>query len=241
MYRRLLLSAPLIVALLLPLVAHAQQTPQPLRPTITVSGEGIVRVVPDKATVRFGVVTRNADPEEARRLNAEAAAQALNAVRALGVPERQIRLETLQLQPVREYNPETRQAEDRGYEALRLLVVELSDLDQLPTLIAEIVQEGANRLDGITYDVADRDAPQQAALQQAVEKAQAKAQALALPLGVSVGAPLQVIEQNYDFPRPMMRFGMAESAMLKADAEPDAYAAGEIEVRATVQIVFELR
>ena len=49
--------------------------------TISVSGEGIVRAEPDQATVRFGIVSRAEDPEEARRLNAAAAREAMNAVR----------------------------------------------------------------------------------------------------------------------------------------------------------------
>ena len=224
-----------------PALVRAQSLEETQR-TVSVSGEGTVYVVPDEATVRFGVVTRDDDPEEARRRNAEAAREAMNAVRALGVEERKLRMETLRLQPLREYDQDARRYRELGYEAIRILVVELDDLEMLPQLITEIVQKGANRLDGVAYDVSDRDAVRNEALQQAVQNAQEKAQLMAATVGGSLGRTLRLNEQNFSFPRPMMRTEMMEMAVSKADAapEPEAYAAGEIEVNAMVQVVFEL-
>jgi len=217
------------------------QTPQPPPRVISVSGEGIVRVQPDMATLRFGVVTTADDPEEARRANATAAAAVLNAVRALGVPENKIQLEVLRLQPRREYNDELRRYEEKGFEATRIVAVVLEDLEKLPDLVARVVQEGANRLESVAYDLKDRDAARDAALREAVTKARAKAQLIAATLGVELGSVQRVDEQGFSFPRPMVR--MAEFAMAKDQAapEPDAYAAGEIEVQANVQAAFEIR
>ena len=221
-------------------MAHAQGTAETPR-TISVSGEGTINVEPDQATVRFGVVTQDDDAEVAREENAEVASRAMNAIRDLGVAERKIRMETLRLQPRREYNRETRNYEERGYEAVRQVVVELDNLELLPTLVTRIVQQGANRLDGISYDVADRDAVRSEALAEAAQQARAKAQLLAETLDVQVGAPRQISEQSFSFPRPEFRVEQA-AAMAKSDAapEPDAYAAGEIEVTASVQVTFDL-
>lgn len=228
----------LAFSLLVALPTMAQDTS---KRTVTVSGEGIVRVEPDQAVVRFGVVTEAGDPETARQRNAEAARDAMNAVRNLGVAERKIRLETLQLQPRREWDPDTRQWRERGFEATRQVVVELDDLELLPTLIAEVVQKGANRLDGVAYQLQDEDQARNEALLQAVGKAREKAALMTGALSESLGRVLTIHEQSFDMPRPMMRMAMEASMADKAAApEPDAYAAGEIEVRATVQVVFEL-
>ena len=72
---------------------------------VTVSGEGVVNIVPDMATVRFGIVVNDKDPEEARRINAETAREAMNSIRELGIPESKLSLQTLRLQPLREYDP----------------------------------------------------------------------------------------------------------------------------------------
>lgn len=232
-----------MLAALLILPAQAQDmTTKDDKRTVTVSGEGIAHVEPDQATVRFGVVTRAEDPEEARRLNAAAASEAMNAVRALGIEERKMRLETLSLQPAREYDAETRRWIALGFEATRQVVVEVDDLEQLPTLVAEVVQKGANRLDGVAYGLQDRTEARNEALTKALNDARGKAQRMAATLGEELDQVLTISEQSFNFPRPMVRGAQLEMAMAKdAAPEPDAYAAGEIEVHAVVQIVFALK
>lgn len=219
------------------------QSETALHRLITVSGEGIVNAIPDQATVRFGIATRHQNPEEARRQNAETAREAMNAVRALGVEERKLRLETLRLQPVREYNPETRRPEDKGFEAARELVVEIDDLDTLPALIAQIVQKGANRLNGVTYGLKDREGIRDKALVEAVMRAKQKAALMASTLGVELGEVVKISEQSIAMPFPVMRMESDAMMMAKAEAvpEPEAYAAGEMKVQATVQVTFMLK
>lgn len=238
---RRLVPATLLLTALVALPSRAQQPDPPPR-TVSVTGEGTVTAMPDMATVHFGIVTRAETPEAARERNAEASAAALNAVRALDVPDRRIQMEGLQLQPAREYDPETRRYEDVGFEAIRTVVVELHDLETLPVMITRVVQAGANRLQSVSYGLQDRDQVRNDALREAVRNAQAKARLMAETLGETVGEPLQISEQSLSFPVPMYR-GLQEAAMMAKDAaepEPEAYAAGEIEVKANVQVVFRL-
>jgi uncharacterized protein len=232
-------SLPLILSLILLMSAPAAA--QQAERTISVSGEGIVRVAPDRATVRFGIVTRAQDPESARRQNEQASRQAMNAVRALGVEERQIRLETLRLVPAREYDPQTRQWREVGFEVVRELSVELDDIDRLPEVVATVVQQGANRLSSVGYDIRDRTRARNAALTEAVANAREKAALLAGAAGAQLGPVLTIAEEAFDFPRPMFRAEMADVAMQQAPVEPEAYAPGEIEVRARLQVVFRLQ
>jgi len=222
--------------------AHAQEATDPPR-TVSVTGESSVSVAPDQATVRFGIVSRAETAEAARRRNAEAAKNAMNAVRALDVPDEKMRMESLRLQPRREYNPETREHEDKGYEATRQVVVELSDLEQLPRLVTEVVQQGANRVDGISYGLSDRSSVRNEALQKAARNAREKADLLAVTLEATLGPVQQIQEQSFGFdqPTPRVEMRLAKSARDDAAPEPDAYAAGEIEVSATVQVTFALR
>jgi len=129
----------------------------------------------------------------------------------------------------------------KGYEAVREVVVELEDLDRLPELIARVVQKGANRLNGITYDLKDRTTARNEALRRAVLNAREKAALMAETLGAELGMALRISEQGVSVPRPVFQV-RGETALAKADASPtpEAYASGEIEVKASVQIVFEL-
>lgn len=224
------------------LVTAVDVTAQDLNPrTISVSGEGVHAVEPDVAVVRFGVVTRDTEPEAARRDNASAAARAMDAVRGLGIEERSIRMENLRLQPWREWNNEARRWEERGFEAVRDIVVRVEDLNRLPEVVTRVVQEGANRLNQVSYEIRDRQAAGNIALTKAVEAARAKAELMTSTLGVRLGEVRSISEQQYDFPRPMYRNEVALSAAMDVAApEPNAYAAGEIEVRATVHLVFDL-
>ena len=210
--------------------------------TVRVSGEATVAVQPDQATVRFGIVSRAETAEQARSQNAEAAKKAMNAVRELDVPEEKMRVETLRLQPRREYNPETKEYEEKGYEATRQVVVELADLEQLPRLIARVVQRGANRLEGVEYELSDRTAVRNDALRQAAMNARGKAQLLTTSLDAILGSVRQITEEDfgYEEPQPRVRMTFAKSADTEASPEPDAYAAGEITVKARVQVVFDL-
>jgi len=232
--------ALILAAVAAPPAVAQDDTP---RRTVTVQGEGTVTAAPDQAMVRFGIVTEAATAEAARAQNARASSTAMNAVRDLGVAEAKVQMQRLQLQPRREYNRETRRYEERGYEATRQVVVELDSLDLLPTLVTRVVQRGANRLDGIQYELSSRDAVRSEALRAAASAAQAKAALLAETLGAQLGDVLQISEQSFDFPQPVYRaqMEMAKTAADQAQPEPDAYAAGEIDVTASVQVTFHLR
>lgn len=213
------------------------------RSTVNVSGEGTIRAQPDQATVRFGIVTRAETAEQARSRNATAAKNAMNAVRALDVPEENMQMQALRLQPRREYNPQTETYERKGYEATRQVAVQVDRLEILPQVVAEVVQGGANRLEGIEYELSNRSEIRDEALKKAAEAARSKAQLLATTLNARLGPVHQINEQNFDFREPSPRLSVAKMTASgeAASAEPEAYAAGEIEVSAQVQVVFILR
>ena len=210
-----------------------------------VTGEGIVRVDPDQVTVTFGIITWADDPQAARAQNADAAARAMNALRALDIPDEQLQLKVLRLQPRYEYDEETRNRRRVGYEAIRQVEVILNDLELLPQVIAEIVEEGANELDGIHYGLQDdsREEARNDALREAAVQAREKARLLARVLGADLGMLQEIVEESYSGPRPFAYENvraMAEAAVADQSV-PDAFAAGQVEVRAQVRVVFSLQ
>lgn len=236
------LKTILLSTILLTGIAVVQSVDAQSLPNVTVQGEGTVSVEPDQAVVRFGIVTQDEDPERARARNASASAAAMNKVRSLGVDESDLRLETLRLQPRQEYNRDTRNYVQVGFEAVREVRVTVKDLDMLPTLIAEIIQGGANRLNGVAYELADREAVKQEALREAALNARAKATLLVETLGAKLGAVQAIAENGINIPRPS--YQLESMAMARtADAvipEPEAYASGQIEVVAMVTVSFFL-
>jgi len=210
--------------------------------TVTVSGEGVIKTAPDMATVWFAVVTHDALPERARALNAEASAQAMNAVRALGIEEKEIRLEGMQLAPRRVYDPDRRVYEQDGFDATRTVRVTLHDLDLLPEMVARVVEGGANQINNIQYGLDDRSSIELEVLARAVERAREKASVMATHLDRALGKAIQITEQGVSVPQPRLRMEATEMVAMSKDdtGTPDAFSGGEMEVRASVSVVFLL-
>ena len=140
--------------------------------------------------------------------------------------------------------PETRRQVDKGFKATRDLVVVVEDLDVLPTVISQIVQNGVNRLNGVSYGLQKKDEVRDRALVLAVRRAKQKAELMAQTLDANLGEVLKINEQSFTMPSPMLNMESSPRLMMaKSDAapEPEAFAAGEIEVKAVVQVVFQLQ
>ena len=84
-------TSVLALALALPMgAASAAETTAPTPATITIGGTGTAYVAPDTAEITVGVVTEEADAARTHAENAAQTARVHNAVRALGVADRDI-------------------------------------------------------------------------------------------------------------------------------------------------------
>ncbi len=227
------------ILLVLPLLMAASVTAADDAPrSVTVGGDATVHVPPDRADVRLAVVTRGDDAEVARADNETAAAETLNRIREQAIDDSDVRTTDLRLQPRHEYDPETRERREVGFEAVREIHVRVHDLERLPALVAEAVAAGANRLHSVRYDLGDRAEARNEALRQAALAARDKAYILASTLEAELGPVMSIREQRYDFGRPRMA---QFEAMADRGGDPDAWAPGEIEVTAEVEVRFALR
>src|SRR5688572_12389159 len=80
-----------------PLFAQQPAGP-PTQRTISTNGEAIVFVVPDEVVVNLGVETFNADLDKSKAENDERSARLLHAIKALGIEEKHIQTDTLNLE-----------------------------------------------------------------------------------------------------------------------------------------------
>jgi uncharacterized protein YggE len=246
-------NATLALALVLSLASLAPsafaQTPSccPVVRLLTSSGEGTLSLVPDEATIVFGVVTTNEDPEVALLLNEQASAAALTSLRAVdGVNASQISLTALSLSPRTEYvkNSTFEGSVDAGFEAARQIKVVVAPA-VVPAAVAAVVSSGANRVQSVSYGLSQptRSAATRDALGLAVTDARARALAMAGQLpGQALGPAQSVNEGSVSVPfgpSPMM----ARSFSASADAglgNPEAFAQGTVEVRASVSATWDL-
>ncbi|MEQ9105424.1 MAG: SIMPL domain-containing protein [Rhodothermales bacterium] len=223
---------------------HHSGTPYDIRSVLQSRGEGTVMVEPDQATLRFSIVTEHKNPQTAMQLNEDASGTALRAVRSLGIADRHLQVQNIRLEPKREWNEEGRRWVELGYEARRFVSVTVTDLDVLPNLVSAVVDEGANRLEQLQYELADRSAAELEALGKAVANAKARAMAMAAALGSSKVVPIRVIEEGASMPEPVLMarsFAKDEMAQMGGAPDPAAWSGGLIEVRVAVSAEFAFR
>ena len=234
-------AAPALLALLLPALAAAQAPgeapPRPV-PAITVQGTAEVRVDPEVATVRLGVVAQGPTAQAAQERASRTAAAILAAVRALGVPESAVQTSNLSLEPLYPNNPRQPDQEPKivGYQATNTVAVRLESLDKIGPVIDAGLHAGANRVDGVDFGLRDEGPAQARALAQAVAQARQKAQAIAGALNVHLGEVLAAEEGGGGEVIP--RFAPQSFAKSAAVATP--VAAGQIAVSATVTLRYRI-
>ena len=112
--------------------------------------------------------------------------------------------------------------------------IRVRNLDQLGTLLDQIVHDGANTIHGLQFDVQDRTTLEHTAQGAAVQDAVRKAEIYAAAAGLQLGMVKSIDEQGADI-RPMRLATTARAGM-----EGVPIAAGEMSVSASVTMVFEL-
>ena len=120
---------------------------------ITVRGEGDIRVSPDEARVRIGILRQAATAQLARdQANNTLANDILAAVTKVGVAAKDIQTSRLTLSPV--YAPRATNPNQRipGYQASNLVSVHLLDLSKVGTVVDAGLHAGANEIRGVNSD-----------------------------------------------------------------------------------------
>lgn len=222
----------------------APQMRQP--PVLRVSGSAMMQAAPDHATVRLGATARAAEAAAAQDQVNQVMRRAIDAVRALGVEEKDIRTADLSLYPIheqpqpmpgREHMPQ--EPRISGYQASNTIVVELTDLSRIGPVIDAVVNAGANQLQGVHFSLQNDTEARAAALEKAVADARRKAEALARAAGVQLG-PIMEIAEGGAYVQPPMPMGYARGAAMEM-AAPTPVQPGQLDVHASVTMVFHLR
>ena len=231
-------TSVLALALALPMgAASAAETTAPTPATITIGGTGTAYVAPDTAEITVGVVTEEADAARTHAENAAQTARVHNAVRALGVADRDIQTVHYDFSQRYDMRDGSRSEEVIGYTAQNSVVITVRDLNNVGKIIDAALANGANRIDSLNFTASDTSAAKNEALTDAVHGAKEKAQAVASALGVRLVRIANVYaDTQADMPRnenymPMM---MAKGA--SAAATP--IAPGELSVAATVNVTY---
>jgi uncharacterized protein len=228
-YMRVLKALMISAALTLPMgpAAWAQAL-------ITVTGEATVQSAPDMATVMLGVTTNGATAAEAMTANNAALAAVFDRLKVSGIEERDLQTSNLSVNPNWTGYDGTSTPTINGYTATNMLNVRVRDLAKVGEVLDASIADGANTLNGITFEVSNPRPVQDEARKSAVKDARARAELLAEAAGVQLGRVMSISEQSgYGGPMPMFR----------AEADSAAgvpIASGQVGLGATVTISYEI-
>lgn len=234
----LILAAALLPAAA-PAAAGAETPILPDATVLDVSATGRVTRAPDVATIRAGVVTRQASAAAALSSNAERMARVLQTLRAAGIAERDIATSTVSLQPQYRY-ADGQPPAITGYQASNTVSVRFRDIAKSGAGLDALVKAGANQIDGPVLSIDKPDEALDAARADAIARARARAALYAQAAGLRVERIVAIAENGEEAggrpPAPVMYLARA-----KADAPSTELAPGETDVTATVSVRFVLK
>jgi uncharacterized protein YggE len=222
----------LAAATLLALIATTADAREPTR--LTVSATADVAAQPDLAQIGAGVMTRADTAEAALMDNSQRMARVVRALRQAGVADRDIQTSGLNLQPQFRYEP-NREPVPVGFQATNRVQVRLRDLTRAGRVIDALVREGANQIDGPTFEIAEPEPLMDRARVEAVRRARARADIYASAAGLRVTRIAAISEGHAIRPVPMPRAAMAMEARADTPVEP-----GEVALSVVVTMEFEL-
>jgi hypothetical protein len=220
----LLVAAAAAVAVLQPSGAGAVDPPA-TTDSVTVSGEGVVLAVPDRAEISAGVETRAQTAKAALRANATAMERVLQALRAGGGTD--VTTQTVSLSTSFD-----NQGAQNGFVASNIASATVA-FDKAGSLIDAAVAAGANTVYGPSPSRSDADALYRQALAKAVADAAQRAGVLARAAGRELGRVTSISEPGAA-PVPIFAKPAASDAATPVESGPQ-------ETTASVNVTYELR
>ncbi|HLZ73630.1 SIMPL domain-containing protein [Phenylobacterium sp.] len=205
--------------------------------TLNLSAYGESKLSPDMATISLGVATEGGTAARALSDNAARMNQVLGALKAAGVPQKDIRTSGLNLNA--QYAYEQGQAPRlTGYHATDQVTVTVHDLSKVGAIADATVGAGANQVNGVSFGLADPTAAANAAREEAVRALAAKAELYARASGYRVARLVSLSEGGgVEAYRPQAMTVMAQARVQNV---PTTVAPGELTVRVDISGLYEL-
>lgn len=232
--RALTTSAAAAAAILAATPADAESGEFATR-TIVITGSGEAAATPDIAYLNLGVEAEGPTAAEALKKNSAQMDATIKSLRDAGVEKKDIQTSGLYVGAKYDYSRDSSPPRIIGYQANNTVSVKLRNLDKAGAVIDKAVGVGANRLDSISFGVANPKPLMDSARKAAVADARDRAALYAEAAGVKVGKVLQISDGYAAAPGPVP---VARMAMAEAKAVP--IEVGETSLSASVTIIFEI-
>jgi uncharacterized protein YggE len=207
---------------------------------ITVVGVGEVSLSPDIAQINVGAEASADTVSEAKAEVDRRVAAILDALKEMGVAEKDIQTSNYSIyyerEPVYPMAVEETSRETQGtYHVSNMLNVTIRDLEQVGDVLDAVIEAGANQMYGVTFTVSDDQEWESEAREKAMADARERAGELASLAEVELGEVLSVSEVVGGGAIPMPGFALA------AEAAGGGIVPGELELSTQIQVTFAIK
>lgn len=208
-----------------------QQVPNAQR-VIIVNGQGKVMAKAGYVQLQVEVNTQGKHVQDTQKDNAIIMNRVMQSLLALKIPREHIQTTGYTILPL--YDFENGKQIFNEYEVTNAITIKVMDTNQVGAVIDTAVQNGANRISSIQFNIADVDAYYQQALTLALHNAQMKAKTIAdamyLPLQPQ---RIEIVEEHENSPVLYKSMTMADSTIATPIEQ------GQMAINATVRVKFQ--
>ncbi len=214
--------------------------------SFTVSAEGEAVAVPDIARFTFGVITEGGmgDIEGLKDENAKKANTILDFLDDEDIDKKDIKTLSYNVQPryndVRCFAAPCPPREIIGYTISQRVQVKVRDMDEAGEILTGVVENGANNVSGLTFEIDDITEAQNEAREEAFDKAKEQAKAMAKAGGFRVGKLISVDEGFYGRSSDTVYLEAMSSAG-RGGGEDIQIEPGEQEIRVNITLRYEIK
>ncbi|HEY4695293.1 MAG TPA: SIMPL domain-containing protein [Candidatus Hydromicrobium sp.] len=209
--------------------------------TISVTGSGTVKVIPDEVFIDISVITERATTQDAVDENSKISERIISAIEKLNAENLTIETISFNLNPLYNYSQKNKPPRIYAYQVTSTVEVRTTDLEKIGEIIATATESGANDISSIGFDLTD-DSKKTAinnALAEASKDADNKALAIANSTGLKIDRILYISESGTSYPGPLYStFKTAEVDEEAAGVTPPSILPQEIEITASINIVY---
>lgn len=216
---------------------HTVKAQEAIPSIVRVTGEGIVKAVPDGASVKVRVENEGNNAKEVKGANDKAVAAVIAYCKKVKIKDKDVQTEYVNLNKNYDYNRKTYK-----YIANQTICISIRDLQNFDVIMSGLIDSGINRINGVQFTSSRLSELQVEARKKAVAAAKQKAVDYTAVLGQQVGKAVQIQEQQAaSVPVAYESRMMMKAATGMSDPDGPTIAPGELIISSKIDITFELK
>ncbi|MBX4195741.1 SIMPL domain-containing protein [Candidatus Parcubacteria bacterium] len=216
--------------------------------TIVVTGHGEAFATPDVANFTFTVSADASSVGGAQDTVTQKTNSIMNALKELGIEEKDIRTTDYSVYPKYTYQPvacsptfcpPSRQIPD-GYTVTHSVEVKVRKTDDAGKALAAAGAKGATNISSLAFTIDDPESIMNEARDEAVKEAREKAKTLAKSLGVRLGRVVDFNDSTYN-PGPYPVYKLEAQTGAADTSSAPSLPAGQNKITSNVSVTYEIR